>query len=69
MSLIESPEHRESADKSNPSASPAPGDQDVEFSKLQQPFNVHSVIGISYSLSATPLAVGTYLVFAVDQIF
>ncbi|KAH6980624.1 putative amino acid transporter [Ilyonectria sp. MPI-CAGE-AT-0026] len=37
----------------------------AEHSQLEQPFGVYSVIGMSYSLSATPMAIGTYLVFTV----
>lgn len=36
-----------------------------DTARLRQPFNVYSVIGMTFSLSATPLAVGTYLVFTV----
>lgn len=37
----------------------------VKTPRLTQRFNVWSVIGINFSLTATPLGIGSYLVFTV----
>lgn len=38
---------------------------EVEHAVLTERFNVWSIIGMNFSLTATPLAIGSYLVFTV----